>query len=293
MTLRNPLMLASGVLDESYESMKKIWNSGAGAVITKSIGKTARAGYPNPVVVNEDGYLINAMGLPNPGIDDFINIIEKLNNEKIKVITSIFAENGDDFSYLAKKAEQYSTAIELNLSCPHAKGLGAEIGSNADNVYDIVKSVKSSVKIPVWAKLTPNIADVSEIGIAAEEGGADAVVAINTVRAMAIDIKIKKPVLSNRYGGMSGKAIKPVGIAAVYKLYESVKIPVIGVGGIESFEDVVEYMMAGACSVEIGTAIARFGVNLFNKILTELQIYMKENEYDSPREMVGVAHING
>jgi len=286
---RNPFLLASGILDETYYSMKRVWDNEAGAIVTKSISINPSEGYLGPNIYVGRGYVLNAMGLPNPGINFFEIELEKLKKDKIQIIGSIFGSTVEDFVYLAKKMAKYCDAVELNLSCPHVKGVGSEIGSDPDMVYEIVKGIKKEVNIPVWAKLTPNIDNIVKLGMAAQEGGADAVVAINTVRAMHIDIKMKKPTLFNKIGGLSGPAIKPVGIASVYLLKKNLNIPVVGVGGIETIEDVLEYIMAGASAVQIGSAIVNKGVGIFHLLSEELYIYLKENGYDEISSLIGIA----
>ncbi len=284
--LKNPLILASGILDENGYTMKKIIESGASAVVTKSIGIEERKGFETPVIYEEYPYFINAIGLSNPGIDAFaseMNILKGYN-----VIGSIFGTGPEDFSYLAMKMQEYGAiAVELNLSCPHVKGFGLEIGSDPDLVESIVSEVKSKVRIPVFAKLSPNTHDIIEEAKAARK--ADALVLINTLKAMKIDINARMPVLSNIYGGLSGKSIKPVGVRYVYEVSKEMNIPVIGVGGIESYEDVIEYIMAGASAVEIGTAIYRHGKGIFKEINNGILNFMKENKIESLSEIRGCA----
>ena len=174
------------------------------------------------------------------------------------------------------------------MSCPHAKGYGAEIGKDPKLVEKIVSSLKDAVSVPVWAKLTPNITDITDIGVAAQSGGADAVVAINTVRGMAIDVNSGRPMLSNRFGGLSGPCIKPIAVKCVYDLYESLDIPVIGVGGVSSAEDALELMMAGASAVQIGSAL-----NDSIEILREVNdgiLRFIESKDASLEDIVGLSH---
>jgi dihydroorotate dehydrogenase (NAD+) catalytic subunit len=255
---------------------------GAGAVVTKSIGPEPRFGHAGPcLIVLEDG-VINAMGLPNPS-KDFIPELEKLSGEP--VIVSIFGGNPDQFSEVAGWFADIAGAFELNISCPHATGYGAQIGTNPD----LVKACTSAVAgyhLPVWVKLTPNVTDITAIGKAAEAGGADALVAINTVKAMRISTGMRRPVLGNVFGGLSGKAIFPIAVRSVYDLYESCTIPIIGCGGISCAEDVIEMMMAGACAVEIGTAV-RDNPGIFKEITNQLY----NNDGISPGDIVGCAHV--
>jgi dihydroorotate dehydrogenase (NAD+) catalytic subunit len=181
-------------------------------------------------------------------------------------------------------------AVELNLSCPHAKGYGTEIGSTPDRVESICRQSKKNAGVPVFAKLTPNTSSISELALAAERAGADAVVAINTLKAMAISPEARMPILANRFGGLSGPAIRPVGVRCVYEIFEAVKIPIIGVGGIASGRDALEYIMAGASCVQIGTALWTEGPEVFNKVCREMLGFMEENGYETVMDMVGVAH---
>ncbi len=287
---RNLLILASGILDESGDTMARIAMSGAGGIVTKSIGIEPRKGYENPVIYELPYGLLNAMGLPNPGIENYKEEMEIAKKAGVPIIGSIFGKDVDEFVYLAKKMEEYGAdAVELNLSCPHAKGYGMEIGVDTALVSDIVEEVKKSINIPVWAKLTPNTDSIVRIAKAAER--ADALVLINTVRAMAIDIDAKMPVLKNIFGGLSGPAIKPIGVRAVYEVYREVEKPIIGVGGINDGRDALEYIMAGASAVEIGTAIYYRGIEVFNLIAKEIKEWMSKNGYDSIEDLVGIAQV--
>ncbi len=288
--LENPGILASGIMDETGESMARVLRSGAGAVVSKSIGMNANPGHANPNFIEVTSGCINAMGLPNPGIDAFGDEI-RIAAEAGKVIGSIYGATPDEFAILAGKMEDYGAcAVELNLSCPHAKGYGIEVGTDPMMVKSIVNAVKSAVNIPVWAKLTPNTHILPEIGRAVEDGGGDAIVAINTLKAIRIIPEFRCPVLSNKVGGLSGSAIKPIGVRAVWDLYNAVSIPIVGVGGISNYKDALEYIMAGACAFQIGTAIMNDGPNLFSSINRGLNKFMKRYGYRSVESMVGVAH---
>ncbi|MGI0131472.1 MAG: dihydroorotate dehydrogenase, partial [Thermoplasmata archaeon] len=245
---RNPLLLASGIWGESGRSLLGAYEAGAGGVVSKSIGAEPRPGYPNPTVEQYgDWGFLNAMGLPNPGIGSYPEEIRRARTGGAPVVGSIFAPTAEEFAALARAMELTGVcAIELNLSCPHARGLGSEIGSDPELVKEVTRSVKAATRLPVWAKLTPNVADPAALAEAAEAGGADAITAINTVRAMAIDPKLRRPVLAHGLGGLSGPAIKPIGLACVWLMYARVKIPIVGVGGIRTARDVLEYTLAGA-----------------------------------------------
>ncbi len=289
--LKNPTMLAAGILDETGASMRAIADSGAGAIVTKSIGREPRPGHGNPSVVELSFGLINAMGLPNPGIDEFSAEIKEAKKSGVPIIGSVFGGTEDELAELASMVEKTGVdAVELNLSCPHAKGYGAEIGSKPELVEVICRKTKKVTKVPVFAKLTPNTSDISALAKAAEAGGADAIVAINTLKAMAISPEAGRPILANRFGGLSGAAIRPVGVRCVYEIFESVKIPIIGVGGVSSGRDALEYIMAGASAVQIGTAVWTDGPEVFGKVNRELLRFLESNGSETVRDIVGVAH---
>lgn len=287
----NPTMLASGVLGETAGSMLRVAKSGAGAIVTKSISREPRPGYPNPTIVESEHGLINAMGLPNPGINEFAKELRDcVKNAGVPIIGSIFGAEEFDYGLLAARMEYLGVAaVELNLSCPHVKGMGAEIGSDPAKVEKFTHEVRKNTKLPVFVKLTPNISSIADIGLAAQRGGADAVVAVNTLRGMAIDISMAKPVLYNKVGGYSGGAIKPVGVRAVYDLRRALKIPIVGSGGVMTGEDAVEYIMAGASAVQVGSAVYYRGIDAFSKITKEISAFMAANKYKSLDEMAGIA----
>jgi len=289
--LKNPTMLASGVLDETGKSMLAVAKAGAGAIVTKSIGREPRIGHPNPSVVELEDGLLNAMGLPNPGIGLFAKEINEAKRGGVPIIGSVFAGTEEEIAELAgMMAQAGADAVELNLSCPHAKGYGAELGSSPERVERSCWLAKQACNVPVLAKLTPNTSYVTELAKAAERGGADAVVAINTLKGMAINPEAGLPVLGNKFGGLSGPAIKPVGIRCVYEIYDAVQIPVIGVGGVTTGRDAVEYMMAGASAIQIGTAVWLRGADVFSLVCKEMTEFMKVNGFSSVRQLLGVAH---
>ncbi len=292
LALRNPFLLASGIWGESGDSLVGAWAAGAGGVITKSIGSVPRPGYPNPTIETYERWgLLNAMGLPNPGIEEYPREIEVARAAGATIVGSVFAGNAGEFARLAARmASTGVVAIELNLSCPHAEGFGTEVGSDPEEVEQVVRAVVQAVRVPVIAKITPNTSDPAALAKAAEHGGASAISAINTLRALAIDVRLRRPVLSHGLGGLSGSAIKPVGLACVWQIYEAVSIPVIGVGGIMSAQDALEYVMAGARAVEVGTAIAFEGVGVFGTLTRELSALLDELGYAGLEEAVGAAH---
>ncbi len=291
LVLKNPTILASGVMGETAESLLRVAEAEAGAVVTKSIGMEPRKGYQNPTLVElKDGYL-NAMGLPNPGIDLFCEEMDRAKSCPVPIVASVFASKPEEFSFLSKRLEEHgAAAIELNLSCPHAHGFGMEVGVDPEAVAKIVSSVKASVTVPVFAKLTPNTHRLLEVAKAAQNAGGDGIVAINTLKAMSISVEFKRPILSNRAGGLSGPSIKPVGIRCVYDLYEEIDIPIIGVGGIETGLDAVEYFMAGASGIQIGSAVGRMGLGVFKTVQAEISQFMISHDYGDIVSMVGAAH---
>jgi len=284
------LILAAGVLGISPSLLMRVYNSGAGAVISKSIGIRPREGNKNPVVVGADCGLINAMGLPNPGIDNFIDELKQIKNTELPLIMSIFGDTEDDFGIIAERLSELKIvkAIELNISCPHSKI--SQIGQDPELTEKVVKIVRKSTNLPIFVKLTPNVTNISKIAQVAERAGADAITAINTVKAIAIDIETGFPILSNIYGGLSGPAIKPIAIRAVFDIYKKVKIPIIGVGGIFNWKDVIEFFYAGASAVQIGTAIIKEDLNIFNKINYGLLRFLEKKNIFNIKELTGYTH---
>ncbi len=289
--LANPTMLAAGILGYTGLSMKGVMEAGAGAVVTKSLGLEPRSGYPNPTVVQVDCGLLNAMGLPNPGINHFGEELKELKSTGVPTILSIYGFSSEEFAKVAEAAVNLGAdALELNVSCPHVEKAGAEIGCDASLLAEVVEEVKKRVNRPVFVKLTPNVVDIGEMAGAAVEAGADAITAINTVKAMAIEIETARPLLANKFGGLSGPAIKPIAVRAVYDVYRAVDVPVIGCGGIASWQDAVEFILAGASAVQIGTAIAYKGLEVFSSVARGIDTYLKKKDYKNVKEIVGLAH---
>jgi len=290
--LANPTMLASGILGYATETLERIVEGGAGAVVTKSVGITPREGYANPTIVQTNCGLINAMGLPNPGIDEFVKEIHEAKNTlNVPLIVSVYGFSTEEYAKVAKKAMNAGAdAVELNVSCPHVKETGSEIGQNPKILTEVVEKVKAVVDKPVFVKLSPNVTSIAETAEAAVKAGADAITAINTVKAMAIDTETAMPILSNKIGGLSGPAIKPIAIRCVYEIYEHVKVPIIGCGGITNWRDAVEFLLAGATAVQIGTAVALKGPNVFKIVAQGIDAYLKKKGFRSVNEIVGLSH---
>ncbi|MGB9671730.1 MAG: dihydroorotate dehydrogenase [Candidatus Bathyarchaeales archaeon] len=290
--LANPTMLASGVLGYAAETFETVAAGGAGAIVTKSVGFKPRTGYPNPTIVQSSCGLINAMGLPNPGIEEFATEIRQAKSAlKIPLIVSVYGFTAEEYATVARKAvEAGADAVELNVSCPHVKETGVEIGQNPKILSEVVSKVKEAVEKPVLVKLSPNVTNIIEIADSAVRAGADGLTAVNTVRAMAIDVETAMPILSNKFGGLSGPAIKPIALRCVYEIYEKVNVPIIGCGGITNWRDAVEFLLAGASAVQIGTAIATKGVSVFGAVVRGIKAYLKGKNFRSVEEIVGLSH---
>ena len=289
--MKNPTMLAAGVLGSTASSLNWASRSGAGAVVTKSFGLHPNKGYVNPTTVEVTGGIINAIGLSNPGVDTFYGELEKI-EKSTPTVASIYGASKDEFSQIAAKVENLVDIIELNVSCPHAqKGCGASIGADPELTGEIVKAVKKAVEIPVIAKLTPNVTDIVAMAKAVEEAGADAISMINTLIGMVIDVNTWKPVLGNITGGLSGPAVKPVAIRMVWQVAQAVKIPIIGMGGIMTAEDAIEFFLAGASAVAVGTA------NFVNPSAVEdvargIQEYLVKKNLTHVSQLIGQIKIN-
>jgi len=291
MRLDPPILLASGVLGETGPSLLSAIEGGAGGVVTKSICLLPREGHPNPTVVELDGSgsLLNAMGLPNPGANAFAEELAWLRPRTERpVVVSVFGGSPEEYAEVASRLSGWADAVELNLSCPHAKGLGAEIGSDPAVLEQVVRAVVRTVKVPVLAKLTPGTHDVPGLARAAERAGAAGIVAVNTLRAMAVDVEMRAPALANTYGGLSGAALRPVGVRCVHEVASSVGIPVVGVGGVATPTDALEYFMAGATAVEVGTAVWQGGPQVFRSIADGLRGWLEAHGHSSLGDVRGV-----
>jgi len=287
-SLERPAMLASGILGISLEVFERIYKSGAGAVVTKSLSKEPWDGYPNPTIVGiKSGYL-NAVGLSNPGAPNFAKMISK--NTDVPIIVSLVGSLEDEFEFMVKQFEGIKVvAYELNLSCPHVEKVGLEVGDDPDLVTKIVKRIKSTTKVPVIAKVGLGTTNYLDTVGAAIDGGADAITAINTIRAMGIDVETQRPLLSHKIGGLSGAAIKPVAVRCVYEIASEYDIPVIGCGGVSSWDDAVEFILAGASAVQVGSAIGDKWLDVFSEINDGIANYMKKGGFSKIQEMVGLA----
>lgn len=255
--LKNPIMPASGTFGFGELHLDKYDYDLLGAIIIKSTTIDARAGNANPRYHHLETGVLNAVGLKNPGVD--VIVAEKLPvlaQFNTPVIASVAGTTIEDYCEVTKKLCQSPVvrALEINVSCPNVKEGGLTFGSSPESVYAITKAVKEVATVPIYVKLTPNVTNIVEIAQAAEKGGADGISMINTLLGMSIDLKTKKPVLANKTGGLSGAAIKPIAIRMVYQVSRAVSIPIIGMGGLSTVDDVLEMLMAGASAVAIGTA---------------------------------------
>jgi dihydroorotate dehydrogenase (NAD+) catalytic subunit len=271
--------------------LKRIYDSGAGAVVTKSLGSISKFGHLNPTIVEVEAGLINAMGLPNPGVEVYLEELRELKRKRIPVVASFFASTIDEFQSVAQTlCDAGVDALELNLSCPNVESEPGMCAADAISVERVASSVKKVASAPVLVKLSPNVTDIAGIAMAAERGGADAITAVNTLKAIAIDIDFMRPILSNVQGGLSGPAIKPVALRCVWEIAEAVKIPIVGCGGISNWRDAVEYLLAGASALEIGTAVKDHGLEVFDSVNRGIANFLEKNNYKSIGEVVGLAH---
>lgn len=274
--LRNPIILAAGILSNG-PLLKQAARAGAGAVVTKSLTAERREGSSTPAVVGVRGGFLNNIGIANPGYSDFLSYDLPIAREGgVPVIVSVAGFCEREFVKICEAADDAGAdAVELNLSCPNIRKGGLEFGRDPDVVGKIVRKVKDSVDIPVFAKL--GLTDrLVEIGESAQKAGADGVVAINSIAGMAIDIHARRPILSEIYGGLSGPAIHPIALRCVHQLHQRLSIPIIGCGGVESWEDAVEFLLAGATAVQVGSAIAVKGLSIFREICDGMERYLED-----------------
>ncbi len=287
--LKRPAMLASGILGISLDVFNRLYRSGAGAVVTKSLSKEPWEGYPNPTIfsVNEGGW-INAVGLSNPGAPYFAKMIEP--NQDVPIIVSLVGSIPEDFETMVKEFSKCNiAAFELNLSCPHVAKVGLEVGDDPELVKKIVSTVKHSTNVPVIAKVGLGTTHYLDTVGTAIDSGIDAVTAINTVRAMAIDVETQRPILSNKFGGLSGTPIKPIALRCVYEISSKFDIPIIGCGGVSTWEDAIEFFLAGASAIQVGSAVGDRWVNVFDEINQGILQYMEKKGISKIGEMVGLA----
>ena len=284
--LRNPTVLASGILGLSEDLLVRVGEAGAGAVVTKSCGLKPRAGYRNPVIADWGAGLINAVGLSNPGVEataDEIRIAKrKLKPMGVAVIASIFAESIWDFGLVAEKISRAEPdLIEVNISCPNVENeFGQFFCATPYVAAQVTRRVKQATQVPIIVKLSPNEANIAEIARAVVDAGADAISAINTLGpGMVIDIESRAPVISNRIGGISGTAIHPIAVRCVNDIARAVNVPIIGIGGNANARDAIEMIIAGAHAIGIGSAILSEGLAVFGKVVSGLADYMRRHNF--------------
>lgn len=295
--LRNPLVLAAGILGTGPELLARMAESGAGMVTTKSCGPVPREGHPNPTVLDWGPGLINAVGLANPGVEEEVkNIAEAqalLKPLGVPLVASIFAETVEGFAEVTRKVvEAQPDFIELNISCPNVSDeFGRPFACDVGDAARVTAAVKEVTSIPIIVKLSPNVVDISAIALGVERAGADAIAAINTVGpGMIIDIYSGQPILANKVGGVSGPAIRPIAVRCVYDIYRAVELPIIGIGGVTEGRDALEMLMAGATAVGVGSAVRYRGIEVFQAILDEMRAFMDQEGYASLNELRGIAH---
>jgi len=293
--LKNPLVVASGVVGTSASLMERAAREGAGAVTSKSAGPTARSGHANPVTLAWGNSVINAIGLTNPGCQEespiLIETKKRLNALGVPLFASIFAGTVEEFGEVAKViAQAEPDLIEVNISCPNvASDFGEPFSANPASAAAVTRSVRAAVSVPISVKLAPNVPNLAQIAKAVVAEGADAITAINTVPAMLIDAYSGKPVLKNKTGGLSGLAIKPIALRAVWELAQVISVPIIGTGGVTTGLDAAEMIMAGASLVGVGSAVVNDGPAVFARIARELSEFMQLEGYQSLEEMRGKA----
>jgi len=289
-TLRNPTMLASGILGISQRIFERLYDENIGGIVTKSISVEPMKGYPNPTIIPlSGGSYLNAVGLSNPGVNAFSEELSQ--NKNIPIFISLVGSSEKDFAKMIKVFDSLNIiGYEINLSCPHVSKMGMEVGDDLEAVSKIVSTARKNTKKPISVKVGVGSVDVIELARTAIEAGANIITAINTLRAMSIDVETMMPILSNRIGGLSGTAIKPIGIRCVYEISKNLKVPVIGCGGISTWQDVVEYMLAGASAVQIGSVLGSAGPGIFNSITKDLKKYIERKGIMKISEIVGIAH---
>ena len=285
---KNPVVTASGTFGSGMEYGEFVDLNKLGGVVTKGVANVPWPGNPTPRVAEVYGGMLNAIGLQNPGVDVFIDRdLTFLKDYDTNVIVNVCGKSVSDYLEVVEKLNDTDISMmEINISCPNVKEGAIAFGQKADAVFDITKQIKDKARKPVIMKLSPNVTDITEMARAAEAGGADAISLINTLTGMKIDINRRKCVLANKTGGMSGPAIKPIAVRMVYQCAKAVSIPIIGMGGISSAEDAIEFMMAGA------TAVAAGAMNFVNPYLTEemvegIEAFLIKNKIEDINEIIG------
>ncbi len=287
-TFRNPVMTASGTFGSGMEYSQFVDLNKLGAIVTKGVANVPWPGNPTPRVAETYGGMLNAIGLQNPGVDVFIERdLEFLKKFDTPVIVNVCGKTVEDYLETVERLNDTNVAMmEINVSCPNVKEGAIAFGQKADALFDITSKIKNVAKKPVIMKLSPNVTDITEMAKAAEAAGADAISLINTITGMKIDVNRRQFVLANKTGGLSGPAIKPVAVRMVYQCANAVKIPIIGMGGIATAEDALEFIMAGATAVSVGA------MNFMNpyttiEVVEGIEGYMRRNKVEDIKELIG------
>jgi dihydroorotate dehydrogenase (NAD+) catalytic subunit len=285
---KNPIITASGTFGFGKEYSDYVDINSIGGIAVKGLTLNPRRGNPPPRVAETPSGIINSVGLQNPGVDYFIeHELPGLLKYNTNIIVNINGNTVEEYCQVAERLRDGPVQLlELNISCPNVKEGGVAFGTDPDMVYHITRVVKAHARQPVLVKLTPNVSDIKEIALAAQEGGGDGISLINTVLGMAIDAKTRRPILKNVVGGLSGPAIKPIALRMVWEVAQVVNIPIVGMGGVVKGEDVVEFLLAGATAVAVGTANLVTPTACMD-ILRELIEYMRKNEVKDIKELVG------
>lgn len=286
--LRNPLVLASGFIDDDPSLLLRAWEAGFGAITTKSLTPRPREGYKPPIIAYCKAGYLNAVGLANPGIDSLPHLLSMLPRDA-KVIVSIAGSTPEDFRYCGSKADiDKVDIIELNLSCPHVKGMGMDIIHDISYSMDVIEAVASTTSKPVYVKLGLTDTYLNLVSRALDKGVSGFTI-MNTIRAMAIDIASLKPVLNNIFGGLSGPAIHPIAVRMVYEVYSEYRVPIIGVGGVDDWDDIIEFIAAGASAVGIGSYLFQRKVETVGELIKGVENFLVERGFKSIREVKGIA----
>ena len=289
LTLKNPLLAASGCFGYGVEYADVVDLSSLGGVVSKGLFLTEREGHPAPRIVETPAGMVNAIGLQGIGVRRFVDEkLPELRARRATVVVNVCGTTLDEYvevSRILSDAEGVD-AIELNISCPNIKEGGIQFGCSLSGTFDVVSAVRKVTRLPVVPKLTPNVTDVASFARAAEDGGADAVSLVNTFLAMVIDVETRRPKISNIVGGLSGPAIRPIAVRMVYECRQAVKIPIIGMGGIADARDALEFMIAGATAVQVGTAnfVDPF---IWSKLLDGMREYMERHNLARIADLVG------
>lgn len=289
--LKNPVMTASGTFGSGAE-YSEFYDLGAlGAVVTKGVANVPWPGNPTPRIAETRSGMLNAIGLQNPGIDVFVKRdIPFLKQYDTKIIVNVCGKSEEDYCEVVERlAEEPVDLLEINVSCPNVKEGGIAFGQNPKALEAITREVKKYAKQPIIMKLSPNVTDITEMAKAAEAGGADILSLINTITGMKIDIHRRCFALANRTGGMSGPAVHPVAVRMVYQSAQAVKIPIIGMGGIQTAEDAIEMILAGATAVSVGTANF-YHPHATEEIVDGIRAYMERYQVEDIRELIGAVH---